>query len=140
MNRYTINSPPFIYNTYPQEALKCRAANPSFYYLKIKKIRIKKECFLKRKNLEKYSICQILIEFKFRKLNRKIPPRKIIQLHPRLLQIAAFLTIEGCCEMLKQFGFRPKMYYLCLTKGERAHKHGAFSSFCVRKSVVLPRR
>ena len=74
-----------------------------------------------------------------REANLPCAPRNITSARGRLLQIAAFLTIEGCCEMLKQFGFRPKMYYLCLTKEERAHKHRVFSSFYVRKSVVLPR-
>ena len=31
--------------------------------------------------------------------------------------------------MLKQFGFRPKMYYLCLTKEERAPSTRVLSSF-----------
>ena len=35
--------------------------------------------------------------------------------------------------MLKRFGFRWKMYYLCLSKEERAHKHRVFSSFFCRK-------
>ena len=67
-------------------------------------------------------------------------PRNITHARGSLLQIAAFSQLPRCCEMLTGFGFRGKMYYLCNSKEERAHKHRAFSSFCAQKSVVLPRR
>ena len=39
--------------------------------------------------------------------------------------------------MLRRFGFRRKMLYLCISEEERAHRYGVFSSFLVRKKVVL---
>ena len=39
--------------------------------------------------------------------------------------------------MLKRFGFRRKMYYLCTSEEERALRQGVFSSFLVGKEVVL---
>ena len=39
--------------------------------------------------------------------------------------------------MLGRFGFRRKMLYLCISEEERAHRFGVFSSFLVRKKVVL---
>ena len=63
--------------------------------------------------------------------NVNIPcaPRNITRARCALLQIAAFLHLRGCCEMLMQFGFRPKLYYLCTSEEERAHRDGVFSSF-----------
>ena len=34
-----------------------------------------------------------------------------------------------CCEMLNQFAFRPKMYYLCTSEEERAPNTGFFPIF-----------
>ena len=39
--------------------------------------------------------------------------------------------------MLKRFGFRRKMYYLCISKEERAHKQRVFSSFFGQKNGVF---
>ena len=39
--------------------------------------------------------------------------------------------------MLKRFGFRRKMYYLCTSEEERAHKHGVFSSFFGQKNGIF---
>ena len=55
-------------------------------------------------------------------------PRNITPASPSLLQIAAFLHLRKCCEVLKRFGFRRKMYYLCHTKEERAQNTRVLSS------------
>ena len=39
--------------------------------------------------------------------------------------------------MLKRFGFRLEMYYLCTSEEERAHKHGVFSSFFGQKNGIF---
>ena len=39
--------------------------------------------------------------------------------------------------MLRRFGFRRKMLYLCISEEERAQRYRVFSSFLVRKKVVL---
>ena len=39
--------------------------------------------------------------------------------------------------MLMRFGFGLKKDYLCTSKEEIAHRYGVFSSFLVRKKVVL---
>ena len=39
--------------------------------------------------------------------------------------------------MLTRFGFRRKMYYLCTSKEERAHKQRVFSSFFDQKNGIF---
>ena len=39
--------------------------------------------------------------------------------------------------MLKRFGFRRKMYYLCTSEEERAHKQRVFSSFFGPKNGIF---
>ena len=64
-------------------------------------------------------------------------PRNITHREGSLLQIAANDQLRECCDMLTRFGFRRKMLYLCISDEERAHGYGVFSSFLVRKKVVL---
>ena len=56
----------------------------------------------------------------------KYSPRNIQHARARLLQIAANWCLRGCCEMLKRFGFRLEMYYLC-TRKRRKPKTSGFS-------------
>ena len=67
-------------------------------------------------------------------------PRNIIHANPRLLQIAANEPLMNCCEVLKQFGFRGKMYYLCISKVERALNKRVLSSFFAQKMAFFPQR
>ena len=39
--------------------------------------------------------------------------------------------------MLKRFGFRGKMYYLCISEEERARKYWVFSSFFAQKNRIF---
>ena len=39
--------------------------------------------------------------------------------------------------MLKRFGFRGKMYYLCISEEERARKYWVFSSFLGQKNGIF---
>ena len=39
--------------------------------------------------------------------------------------------------MLTRFGFRRKMYYLCIINEERAHKQRGFSSFFDQKNGIF---
>ena len=64
-------------------------------------------------------------------------PRNIIHANPRLLQIAANEPLMNCCEMLTRFGFRGKMYYLCISKVERALNKRVFSSFFAPKNGIF---
>ena len=64
-----------------------------------------------------------------RNVNFPCAPRNITRARCALLQIAAFFHLRGCCEMLMQFGFWPRMYYLCTSEEEKAHRDGVFSSF-----------
>ena len=50
-----------------------------------------------------------------------------------LLQIAANLTIRNCCEVLKGFGFRRIMPYLCIAKRRRPVSTGFSPLFLPKK-------
>ena len=42
-----------------------------------------------------------------------------------------------CYEVLKRFGFRLEMYYLCTSEEEKAHKQRVFSSFFGQKNGIF---
>ena len=42
-----------------------------------------------------------------------------------------------CCEVLTRFGFRGKMYYLCISEEERALNKRVFSSFFGLKKGIF---
>ena len=71
----------------------------------------------------------------YRALDGNLPyaPRNITHAKARLLQIAANGCLMGCCEMLKRFGFRLEMLYLCTSEEERALNMRVFFSFFAKK-------
>ena len=71
------------------------------------------------------------------KFTQSRTPRNITHTRPRLLQIAANGRLRECCEVLTRFGFREKMYYLCISEEERARKYWVFSSFFAKKNRIF---
>ena len=63
--------------------------------------------------------------------------RNITLVRPRLLQIAANCSLRECFEMLRRFGFRRKMLYICTSKEERALNKRVFSSFFGLKKGIF---
>ena len=55
---------------------------------------------------------------------------------PRMCK-TRLLTFPKCFEMLTRFGFRGKMYYLCISKVERALNKRVFSSFFAKKNGIF---
>ena len=71
------------------------------------------------------------------KFTQSRTPRNITHARPRLLKIAANECLRECCEVLTRFGFRGKMYYLCISEEERARKYWVSSSFFCTKNRIF---
>lgn len=70
------------------------------------------------------------------KFTQSRTPRNITHARPRLLKIAANECLRECCEVLTRFGFRGKMYYLCISEEERALNTGFSPLFLATRSYI----